>query len=190
MGLRSGDCQVAPTLAGIRGDHLARYRFALERGHLWPVLDAGCGIGYGARILADAGFQVHAWDHDPEKIAYGQTHYDHPAIRWSVADICAVTCWQAMTAIAFEVLEHLESPGQALRRFPDRLIASVPNELVVPKLPGTFPHHVRHYSPDAFMTLLTRAGYRVVEFWSQDDLTDKPPHAGEDGRTLVAVCSR
>jgi SAM-dependent methyltransferase len=190
--LLSGERQVAPTLRGIRGDHVARYRWAVEQlaGAPTAVLDAGCGIGYGAALLADAGHAVYAIDRDQEAIIYGTEHYDRPAIRWTIADVCAVTCHQAHVAVAFEILEHLERPGLALRRFPDRLLASVPNEAVIPKTEHSYPHHVRHYTPDAFELLLVGAGYQVLEWWTQLDLTDRPLARGTDGRTLVTVCAR
>jgi 2-polyprenyl-3-methyl-5-hydroxy-6-metoxy-1,4-benzoquinol methylase len=191
MALLSGERQVAPSLSGIRGDHIARYRFAVE--HLTnhrAVLDAGCGIGYGAKLLAESGHDVHAWDVDPDAIHYGRDHYDHVKIRWSVADICAGKSYQPTAVVAFEILEHLERPGLALIRFPDYLIASVPNGAVVLKMPGTYPHHVRHYTPAEFWCLLTGAGYEVQEWWSQEGTTDRPLIRGNEGRTLVARCVR
>src|SRR5690606_38226492 len=49
--------QVAPSLKGIREDHRNRYTFAcniladVKPSH---ILDLACGIGYGAKMLADA----------------------------------------------------------------------------------------------------------------------------------------
>jgi 2-polyprenyl-3-methyl-5-hydroxy-6-metoxy-1,4-benzoquinol methylase len=189
--LLSGERQVAPTVAGIRGDHVARYRFAAARwGEGAAVLDAGCGIGYGARLLAEAGAAVYAWDVDAEAIAYARAHYEHRAIRWSVADLCEVTCRQATHAIAFEILEHLARPGAALVRFPDQLIASMPNGAIVPKMPGRYVHHVRHYTPEELACLLAGAGYQVAEWWSQTTTEDGPLVPGTRGRTIIAVAER
>lgn len=190
MSLMSGERQVAPTLRGIRGDHVARYRFASARLNDLAVLDAGCGVGYGARVLTEKGFAVYAWDLDAEAIAYAREHYDDPRIRWSVSDICAERCGQVGAAVAFEVLEHLERPGLALIRFPDKLIVSVPNAAIVPKTPDTFPHHVRHYTVEQLELLLMGAGYRIAEWWSQRDTGGSDLVRGSNGRTLVAVCER
>ena len=53
----TGERQLAPTLEGIRADHLERYKFAvstiqktfgLRDGHNpIKIIDAGCGCGYG-----------------------------------------------------------------------------------------------------------------------------------------------
>lgn len=193
MTLLSGERQVAPTMRGIRADHVARYRFAAEklRGRVSSVLDAGCGVGYGAMILGEAGLHVYAWDHDAEAVAYAREHYAHERVRLAEPmDICRVTCWQAEAAVALEVLEHLERPGLALIRFPAVLIASVPNAAVVPKTDGSFPHHVRHYTPVELELLLMGAGYRVMEWWSQRDTGSVEPVRGSNGRTILAVAER
>lgn len=189
--LHSGERQVAPLLTGIRGDHRARYRFAAGRlTEYRGILDAGCGVGYGAWMLAEAGLSVYATDYDPEAIAYARTHYDHVRIRWSEGNICSASYRLAEAAVAFEVLEHLNRPGLALIRFPDILIASVPNAEQVQKTPGTFPHHVRHYSPAEFELLLAGAGYLITEWWCQRDTTDALLNQGHDGRTIIAVARR
>jgi hypothetical protein len=58
--MRDGERQVAPTLEGIRRDHVARYEWAARR-LKGRVLDACCGIGYGTQILAKAGCTPLAW---------------------------------------------------------------------------------------------------------------------------------
>lgn len=188
--LRSGERQVAETIDGIRADHVARYRFAAERLAGARVLDAGCGVGYGASLLAAAGCTVKAVDIDAETVEYARAHYGHPRITWAAADIRHVTFRLNDWAVCLEALEHLDRPGLALRRFPDRLIASVPNEAVVPIRPGRFRHHVRHYTPDAFGCLLEGAGYAIDAWWSQADLGGAPPTPGTAGRTIIAVARR
>ena len=56
--MEQGERQVAPTLDGFREDHLARYHFAAQRLAGKKVVDAGCGVGYGSFILAEAGCNV------------------------------------------------------------------------------------------------------------------------------------
>jgi SAM-dependent methyltransferase len=200
--LRSGERQVAEDRAGIRADHLRRYEFAAERlgdgtfrsGKANPcrVLDAGCGVGYGARLLAEAGCVVRALDADEETIEFAARHFDHSRITWIVGDVCRIRIPMQDAAVCFEVLEHLDRPGLALARFPRRLICSVPNQAVIPKGPDNFRHHVRHYTPDAFGCLLEGAGYEVIEKAMQIDASGAPIVGGtwEGGRTMIAVCVR
>src|SRR3954467_14298237 len=76
MTMKHGERQVAPTLEGIRADHVARYQFAAQLlKKPTRVIDFACGVGYGSKILADAGHFVYGYDRDPEAIAYAREHY-------------------------------------------------------------------------------------------------------------------
>ena len=55
MTMHDGERQVAPSLDGIRKDHVERYKLAAEIFGGLSVMDVGCGVGYGAKVLADAG---------------------------------------------------------------------------------------------------------------------------------------
>jgi SAM-dependent methyltransferase len=191
--LRSGERQVAPELSGIRRDHVARYEFVAKQ--LPPgshVLDLACGVGYGARILADAGHTVIAADANREAIAYGLEHYRHERITfltgkaegfdWSRDRFDAV--------ISFETIEHLPDPGPVLRawsRVASRLYASVPNQSVFPFRADIRFHH-RHYTRAEFRALLAETGWSVAEWFGQAG-----PHSevepNIEGRTLIAVAA-
>ena len=56
--LHSGERQVSDTLEGIRADHRARYEWAAGRLAGKKVVDAACGVGYGAKILPNSGTQA------------------------------------------------------------------------------------------------------------------------------------
>jgi len=65
--MQEGERQVAPQLNGIRRDHVERYLWAARQlGASCRVVDFACGIGYGAKILAEAGHQVVGFDRDAE----------------------------------------------------------------------------------------------------------------------------
>jgi SAM-dependent methyltransferase len=194
--MREGERQVAPTVDGIRADHVARYKFAAERLAGKKVIDAGCGIGYGSRILADAGCFVTAFDVSEEAIGYAKAHYlnrEHDHIAFLVRD---AETWQpddGMTfdaAVCFEIIEHLWDPApllRALRHAAPMLLASVPNEEVFPY--QNHAYHYRHYTSGEFQTLLEACGWEVVEWHGQ---TGKESGVEENinGRTLIAVCQR
>jgi 2-polyprenyl-3-methyl-5-hydroxy-6-metoxy-1,4-benzoquinol methylase len=52
-----------------------RYLFASERVQGMRVLDLGCGVGYGAKILARSAAQVVAADVDEYPLRYGEETY-------------------------------------------------------------------------------------------------------------------
>lgn len=193
--LLNGERQVAPSLDGIRADHKARYEWVASRIQPGDLLvDAGCGVGYGSRILADAGAQVRGYDRSEQAIGYGREHYakEDPSVTLEVGSLYDVRFpHNAKAVVAFEVLEHLADPGLALRRFgemSDTLYASVPNEDVFP-YNGRILHHVRHYTKDEFSELLRENGWEVTEWFGQADKTS-PVEPDVQGRTLVAVCKR
>lgn len=193
--LNDGERQVAPTLAGIRRDHLARYEWAAR--FLPPgsrIIDLACGVGYGASVLAEAGHTVLALDRDAEAIAYARQHWRRPGIIFDcfAAEDPELTLdrWNADAAVCFETLEHLEHPEELLTKLAGAvsvLLASVPNETVFPFRNYRF-HH-RHYTRAEFEELLRRTGWEVDAWYGQAGPESEVEHAVE-GRTLIAQARR
>jgi hypothetical protein len=179
---------VAPTVGGIRADHVARYRWAVSA--LKPgsfVIDVGCGIGYGASILAAAGMRVLAIDVDAETIAYAKAHYGHENITFVTGDALRIDLPPAAAATCFEMIEHVADPLPMLRKLRDvagALLASVPNEEVFPFKGYAF-HH-RHYTKVQFNRLLADAGWQTI-VWAGQEGPHSPVEVGVNGRTLVAI---
>lgn len=192
--MQAGERQVAPTLAGIRRDHVARYEWAAAQ--LRPrsvVIDAACGVGYGAYVIASVcDAQVLAYDRDTEAVAYAGTYYAHPDVSCFVADLARPTMFTAAdAAVCFETIEHLADPLPLLRALhacAPVLYASVPNESVFPH-GGRVKFHYRHYTRAQFEDLLARAGY-CVESWYGQAGPESEVEAGLEGRTLIAVAVR
>ncbi len=197
MSLNSGERQVSPTIEGIRRDHIARYEFTAK---IIPfaskVIDFACGIGYGSKIICDAGHFYSGFDIDSETIEYAKKHYISPNAFFGYGngntpgDLIA-----ADVAISFETIEHIEDPRPLLKAFhkcSPRLIVSVPNESVMPweilKGVGTA-FHFRHYTKHEFSELLNECGWRVVGFYGQKD-SESDVEQDVNGRTLIAVCER
>src|SRR5258705_11438377 len=68
--------------------HAQRYRFACQFVKGKRVLDAGCGVGYGARMLALAGAsEVVAVDVSDEVLAEARTRFSHVRVRF-ICDDC------------------------------------------------------------------------------------------------------
>ena len=88
-------------------EHVARYRFAEAVATGRRVLDAGCGVGYGAALLADVAATVFALDRADEAVRQGRNA--HPRVQF-VAGECEALPFSDDSmdlVLAFEVIEHL-----------------------------------------------------------------------------------
>lgn len=217
--MKDGERQVSPTIDGIRRDHVARYEFAAKYIHdhaqrdqilvqqiseseprmidCQPrVIDFSCGVGYGTAILAEAGNTVRGYDIDEEALAYARQHYARNGNGFVRANGDAPgDLGEYDAAVCFETIEHIENPRpllKALRESAPMLIASVPNEDVMPYEfePGkVYAYHFRHYTKIEFVALLAECGWRVTE-WRHQAGPDSEVSTEGPGRTLIAVCER
>lgn len=195
--MKFGERQVAPTTAGIRRDHVARYEWAAQQlpAHS-RVIDFACGVGYGTRILADAGHKARGYDKDNEALCYADQHYAATGTTFVTADGNAPGALpEADAAVCFETIEHLEDPRPLLRALSDaapRLLASVPNEDVMPwrRADGaTTMYHFRHYTRYEFNALLEECGW-IVTGWHGQAGPESDVEKDCRGRTLIATCQR
>lgn len=186
--------QIAPTLNGIRYDHVARYEFASS----WltkhkpgcNVLDCAAGVGYGAALLGESGFQVVAVDASIFATSYANSYWSHKNVTFVNLDAYDIDQFDDKfdAIVSFESLEHFEWPDIVIKKFSklsDTLLFSVPNEDVIPFGPG-FAFHYRHYRSGDLSELVNP--YRVLEEYGQLD-TISPVTPGFGGRTLLGVAS-
>lgn len=200
--LHSGERQVSPTVDGIRRDHVARYKFAIEvLKELLPnggnILDFACGVGYGSKMLAEAGYNVHGYDKSFEAIEYANEHYSHPNIAYfNGEDVSShMDTFPPDVVVCFETIEHLEDPRPFLkksRKAANLLIASVPNEKAFPHR-GKIKFHYRHYTPTQLKSLLDDTEWDVGQ-WNvfeqigpESGVTIIPESQRISGRTIVVV---
>jgi len=146
--------------------HRQRYQFATGFIRGGRVLDAGCGVGYGARMLAEAGAtEVVAVDISDAALDQASRYFAHPRVRL-VRDNC-----ETMTMVdgffnaivAFESLEHFQEPRVFLEKVASLLtpggvfLCSTPNAMVFPPSSDgrpKNPYHVHEYTPEEFHALL------------------------------------
>lgn len=150
---------------GIRSEaHLARYALARE----WVregmvVLDAACGLGYGAAMLAcqTGAARVHAVDISGFAIEYARAHYGagQPTLTYHEADVAQLSFLADASVdlvATFETLEHLQDPEVFLDEINRVLkpggvvIASVPNRWVDEKGCNPIPWHFQVYDVTCF----------------------------------------
>lgn len=201
--LDSGERQVAPTLAGIRRDHVNRYEWVAKM--LPPnsrVLDIACGVGYGASILEKAGHSVVAVDRSADAIAYALQYY--PARDGRIDYVCADAesygpkpedkddhSREFDAVISFETIEHLRHPEPIIERWRELaplLIASVPNEAIFPNIGYKF--HYRHYRPFEFKELIECAGYDIEAWHGQSGTESEVEEDNFRARTIIVVAKR
>lgn len=116
--------------------HVYRYRLALdwiENGQ--SVIDVACGVGYGAKILAQKNVEYLGVDKiapEPEYAQYG--HWIHNI------DLNTWKCYfNFNVALCFETLEHLENP----QHLANELMAAAP--LIIVSVPTRPTKHMNEY---------------------------------------------
>lgn len=200
--MQYGERQVETELSKIRNDHTARYRWAAK---ILPseslIIDMACGIGYGSNIMAQAGHKCIAVDRDEEALAFGNEHWKHENVQFAQGDADTLTggaIGEFDAAVCFETIEHIQDPKpllNSLRASAKVLLVSVPNEEVMPwKRPdgATTAFHFRHYTKDQFEKLLNSCGWKVVEWFKQQDGESEVEKCNMEhtsmGRTIIARC--
>ena len=158
--------------------HARRYGFAAERCCGKRVLDAGCGSGYGTRILGREAAGCLGVDIDPEAIRLADSLFSTPGVSFAVAD---VTRMETLTdasfdrVVALEIMEHLPHDSipafmNAVRRVlrPDgAFVVSVANRAHRNREENPF--HLSEMTFGAFKELFEEwfASF-AVEFFGQD----------------------
>ena len=151
----------------IAAEHLARYWLAADLARGLEVLDAGCGVGYGAEMIARAGAsRVVGIDLEPEAIATASERAGEMA-DFQVGDVQDLPFDEGSfdLVVCFEVLEHLEDPEPAITalkgvlREDGLLIVSSPNRGVYP--PGN-PHHLHEFTLEELRDALAARFANVV----------------------------
>ena len=136
--------QVAPEISGIRADHVARYQFACEQiqqlNITGKILDVGCGVGYGTNMLStQCDHETMGIDISRETIEYAVEHYANESTMFLWADMANMRGFHFEVLTMFEAIEHSAHAPAFLSHaaiHSKYLFGSVPNENVVPFVPG------------------------------------------------------
>jgi len=147
-------------------EHWHRYAFAMALARDRTVLDAACGEGYGAALLARTASSVLGVDLSAAAVAHASARYAHPRLRFRQADVLTldgVTDASIDLVISFETLEHLAEHDTLMAGFsrvlkPDGLLViSTPDRHTYSELAGhQNPHHVRELYRGEFEALIER----------------------------------
>ena len=161
------------TEPGIVALHRKRYEFAQPYCRGRDVLDAGCGVGYGAALLAADARTVIGVDIDASAIEYARRRYGAPNVTFRVGDVTALDLEDDSVDVvcAFEAIEHVRGPERFLSetrrvlRDGGLLLVSTPRVERTSVRPAN-PHHEREYSAPDFEALL-RTQFSSVELLGQ-----------------------
>lgn len=148
-------------------DHLCRYTWALKHCMNKQVLDACCGTGYGARLLATVATRVVGVDIAEAAIATAQAFWSAPNIMWrqcAIEDLSAQDPFD--TVVCLEALEHLDDMEVGLAKL---LALTAPGGLLLLSVPvhqGQNPwHHGRDYSVADWDAFMGGRGLHVTRFY-------------------------
>jgi SAM-dependent methyltransferase len=139
--------------------HLAAYHIA--RGYCIDktVLDAGCGEGYGAALLATVARRVVGVDRDWAALAHARARQRHPNLSFACVDLEKLEAIRGRFDVLcnFQVIEHLHDPTRLLRQFSEHLADGGCLILTTPNRPMSFsenPYHVHEYTADELAAAL------------------------------------
>jgi len=183
--------------------HIKRYLFAQTYCDGKQVLDAGCGAGYGTKLLSQVAHSVHGIDIAEDALAFCKKTYASENITWERGDVRELKARDVYDVVtSFEVIERLERDdipkyleGLHAALKPDGVaLISTPNRLVAQQWDK--PHHHTEMTREEFEGTLSE--YFDVEAvlgqvtWSQDREVSGQSYLSrrvtDDDDMFVAVC--
>ena len=133
------------------------------------VLEAGCGEGYGADLIAGVARRVVGLDYDESAVAHVKARYPRVDMRHGNLAELPLPDADVDVVVNFQVIEHLWDQGQFAReclrvlRPNGVLLMSTPNRITFS--PGRDtpinPFHTRELNAEELTELLTDAGFTV-----------------------------
>jgi SAM-dependent methyltransferase len=144
----------------IEVEHVSRYRWAAQAANGRTVLDAGCGTGYGSRLLAEAGARKVVGVDNAEGVLEAVAPAMPEPVRLQAGDLRKLEFGDGTfeLVVCFEVIEHLADPFTVLDELVrvlapgGLLLVSSPNRGVYQ--PGN-PHHMHEFVPSELEAELT-----------------------------------
>jgi SAM-dependent methyltransferase len=133
-----------------------RYHFAIKcLGPAKRVLDAGCGAGYGAHLLREAGHAVIGVDMAPDAIAYANANYPGD---YYVMDIENNNLTDFDAVVCLEVLSQLNNPAKFIYNLDiNEIVVSAP---IDPNPSDGYFYRKHNLSEEKFKEMLR--GWRII----------------------------
>jgi 2-polyprenyl-3-methyl-5-hydroxy-6-metoxy-1,4-benzoquinol methylase len=145
----------------VAAEHLGRYWWAAQFAEGRRVLDAGCGIGYGSNMLAQAGATEVTGVDIAESVIEAARPGAAPGVTLQAGDVAALDfpAESFDLVVCFEVIEHVEDTDGVLDELArvlapgGLLLISSPNRERY--VPGN-PHHRYEFTPEELRATLGR----------------------------------
>lgn len=147
---------------------LRKYRRAFR-----SMLDIGCGYGFWMKFCQDRGIDVYGLDSSPEVVGWARKNLALTVENISLEEFNSGRNYD--TIVLCDILEHLVSPNQQLKKIRDMLskdgliYIQVPNVLGFKLPPGHghgLPHHLWQFSYRSLKRLLEKNGFKVLNHWT------------------------
>ena len=180
--------------ADLWNEHVARYWFAVRMTRGRRVLDAGCGSGYGADVLAREAREVLGVDISGDAIDYARQHYRADNLRFERASCLRIPAPDGSfdLVVAFELIEHLADWRAFLREVrrvlapSGQFLVSTPNRLYYAEARaalGPNPFHVHEFEYGEFQCELEAVFPHVTLYL--ENHTDAIVFAGTESEGAV-----
>src|SRR5271170_3102314 len=150
--------------------HEVVYQRLAQRCAGLDVLEAGCGEGYGADLIAGVARRVTALDYDETTVAHVRARYPRVAVMHANLTELPLADGSVDVVVNFQVIEHLwdqvrfVSECARVLRPSGLLMVSTPNRITFS--PGRDtpinPFHTRELNADELSELLVEAGFAEV----------------------------
>jgi SAM-dependent methyltransferase len=133
------------------------------------VLEAGCGEGYGAGLIASRAERVFALDYDQLATEHVARRYPEVAVARANLPFLPLRSSTVDVVANFQVIEHLWDQAQFLDechrvlRPHGRLLVTTPNRITFTPDSDTplNPYHTRELAPSELDSLLREAGFEI-----------------------------
>lgn len=177
----------------LAAEHLARYWWASAAAAGAHVLDAGCGVGFGTKLLVEAGARSATGVDIAEDAVAAARERCGDGATFHVGDLEALPLEDDSVdlAVCFEALEHVARPERVIAelrrvlRGSGTLAISSPNSLVST---GQNPHHEREFSPGELHSALAQFFDTVTllsqQSWFASVLTGPEGRGGDPAREV------
>ncbi len=148
-----------PEFDAVRDSHEVRYRIAssfIEYGD--TVLDAGCGTGYGRRILTRQACEYIGVDRNPVDESFTKADLENPAQCFGLPPFDVF--------VGLEIIEHLDPVGYFIQ-----LAKTAKKWIVVstPIKPNTNPYHKQQFTEAMMLAMFVGEGWKHYQTLYQSD---------------------